>query len=94
MFGLFSSAPRPTWKRVEDDFVMGACSRRIFGFASRGDGQIWAAFDDQSQPLGSFDGLADAQNAMWEKHRTFHARVCEPAHARFPQRQARPKVSV
>lgn len=94
MFGLFSSAPRPTWKRVEDDFVMGACSRRIFGFASRGDGQTWTAFDDQSQTLGSFDRLADAQEAMWEKHQALHPRVCEPAHARFPKRLARPYIAV
>lgn len=88
MFGLFGSAPRPTWKQVEDDFVMGACSRRIFGFASQG-GRIWTAFDDQSQLLGSFDRLADAQRAIWVKHQALHARVCKPSHARF-LKQARP----
>lgn len=94
MFVRIGSAPRPTWKRVADDFVMGACSRRIFGFASRGDGQTWTAFDDQSQSLGSFDRLADAQEAMWVKHQALHSRVCEPAHARFSKQRARPELSV
>lgn len=69
---------RLVWKAIEDDFVLGACSRRIVGFATRNPEGQWAAFDGDSMPLASFDALADAKAALWNAHRAEHARACEP----------------
>lgn len=65
-----------TWRAIEDDFVLGACARRIVGFAARGaDGQ-WSAFDDESQPLGEFPTLRSAQESIWQAHSTTHEVSC------------------
>jgi hypothetical protein len=82
MFG-FHSETHPKWKRVEEDFVPGVCSRVPFGFITRAaDG--WAAFDQDAGPLGSFADLPVAQDALWRAH------LRAQAHGSGRQRSATP----
>ena len=49
MFGIRRPSADISWKSFEDDFILGACSRRIFGFAHRGADGEWSAFDDDAR---------------------------------------------
>lgn len=50
MWGMPKPPPQATWKKVEDDSVLRACTHRSFGFMSRGADGIWTAFDDDPNP--------------------------------------------
>lgn len=87
MFPLRRAAAEVTWKAIEDDFVLGACTRRILGYASRGVDRVWTAFDDDARPLGRFVRLPDAKTALWTAHRDAHDRVCTKPHDRSAPRR-------
>ncbi|MFZ8758494.1 hypothetical protein ACO03V_13840 [Microbacterium sp. HMH0099] len=76
MIDVGRSAAGPTWKTSEDDFVLGACARRIVGFAALAPDGRWSAFDDESQPLGDLAILDEAKARIWGAHRTTHDRTC------------------
>lgn len=76
MFGFTRATPEITWKSIEGDFLLGACSRRIFGYATRITEGSWSAFDDEARPLGVFADLTDAKSALWRAHRDGHDTVC------------------
>lgn len=76
MFAQRVAGVAPSWKHVEDDFVLGACSRRIIGFAARGDDGRWTAFDHESEPIGDFAHAADAKHAVHAGHVEMHETDC------------------
>ncbi|MDU0344565.1 hypothetical protein RWH44_02500 [Microbacterium sp. KSW2-29] len=78
MFSLRRSAKAPTWKQVEDDFVMGACSRRLFGYISRDLDGVWTAFDEEARVVAAGPDLADVAEALWAGHLAAHDEQCEP----------------
>ncbi|WP_022880526.1 hypothetical protein [Microbacterium sp. B19] len=88
MFGFTRTTPEITWKSIEGDFLLGACSRRIFGYATRGAQGSWSAFDDEARPLGVFADLAATKSALWRAHREGHDAVCAAPETR-PRRGER-----
>lgn len=79
MISLIGSPLHPTWKRVEDDFVMGACSRRLFGYVSRGSDGAWSAFDEEARLVATGNDLRVVSHALWTHHVTAHDDHCAPA---------------
>jgi len=77
MFGFTRATSEITWKSIEGDFLLGACSRRIFGYATRGAEGSWSAFDDEARPLGVSADVDDAKRALWRAHRDGHDAVCD-----------------
>lgn len=51
MWGLMGSASQASWKPVERDFQLGACSQRLLGFLSRDAERAWTAFNEDANPL-------------------------------------------
>lgn len=76
MLGMPKAPYQPTWKHVEDDFVIGACTRQIFGYMSSTGGGIWAAFDNDAEPVGMFTNERDAREALCASHEPAHAKHC------------------
>lgn len=62
----------PKWTRVDDDFILGACAHRLFGYISQSPTGGWAVFDSDAQPVGSFTALPAAQEALWASHQLAH----------------------
>lgn len=73
MFGRKGSKPSPSWKRVEDDFVTGACAWRLFGYLCRDGGGGWTAFNEDAQAVATDADLQAAQEALWAWHQQVHA---------------------
>lgn len=69
-------APEALWRSVDEDFVLGACSRRVIGFLNRGGDDIWTVFDDDARPLDTFADLDEAKAALWHSHRSHHENEC------------------
>lgn len=89
MFKLRRAAPEVAWKSIEDDFVLGVCARRVFGYATRGVDARWVAFDSDAQVIGTYARLTDAEAALWRTHRDDHHAVCAPAmHDRLARHSA------
>lgn len=82
MFGLPQSGIAPSWKPIEDDFLLGACSRHIIGFATRGPDRRWSAFDEHSRPIGEFTALDLAKAAIRASHDEAHAIECSSPRSR------------
>lgn len=80
MFGVRRSVIGPTWKLIDDDFALGACPRRIIGFASRGTDGRWTAFDGESHPIGEADSVVAAEHAIWAAHAEAHETECAAPH--------------
>lgn len=78
MLGMPKASSRPTWKRVEDDFVLGACAHRIFGFMSAAPDGAWTAFDEDAESVGTFADERDAREALWARHEPAHLDGCTP----------------
>ncbi|MGC0369666.1 hypothetical protein [Microbacterium sp. SLBN-111] len=76
MFGFTRTTSEITWKSIDGDFLLGSCSRRIFGYATRSARGSWSAFDDEARPLGVFADVEDAKRALWRAHREGHEAVC------------------
>lgn len=76
MFRLRRTAPEVAWKSIEDDFVLGVCSRRVFGYATRDVDGRWVAFNSDAQVIGAFVRLTDAEAALWRTHHDEHDTVC------------------
>jgi len=89
MFGRSGWTPQPSWKPVDDDFVLGACSRRLFGYISRASEGTWQAFDDGAEPVGGALDLNDAKAALWMSHRDAHRVDCAHPSGSWWQRPAR-----
>jgi hypothetical protein len=89
MFGFTRTTPEITWKSIEGDFLLGTCSRRIFGYATRSPEGSWAAFDDGARPLGVFADVEDAKRALWRAHREGHDAVCSAPPEILPRRAPR-----
>ncbi|MDU0366207.1 hypothetical protein RWH45_03200 [Microbacterium sp. KSW4-17] len=79
MFSLTGVHLHPTWKRVEDDFVMGACSRRLFGYVSRDPEGVWSAFDEEARVVAAGVDLREVSEALWAHHLATHDDHCAPA---------------
>lgn len=97
MWGMPKPPPQATWKKVEDDFVLGACTYRLFGFMSRGADGIWTAFDDDSEPLGSFVDQRDGMAVLWTHHEPEHLATCAAVGApnwRAPHLRKRPSETL
>lgn len=86
MFGLTRRPADVSWKSIEDDFVLGACTRRIIGFAHRGDDGRWSAFDDDARPVGAFARLDDAKAVLGRIHGETHDTGCAAAPSEHPRR--------
>ncbi|WP_154096265.1 hypothetical protein [Microbacterium testaceum] len=67
---------QPTWERVADDFVIGACTRQIFGYMSLTAGGTWAAFDNDAEPVGMLTNERDAREALCASQESAHAQHC------------------
>ncbi|MBN9212768.1 MAG: hypothetical protein BGO45_00075 [Microbacterium sp. 71-36] len=78
MFSLTDSSQRPTWKNVEDDFVMGVCSRGLFGYISRDPEGVWTAFDHDAQAVASAPDLPAVSKTLWSRHLPIHQQQCVP----------------
>jgi len=76
MFRTTGAAERPTWTRIEDDFMLGACAHRLFGYISRSAKGLWATFGIEADLQGEFEHLSDAQHALWSTHLTVHQDKC------------------
>jgi hypothetical protein len=76
MFGFTRATYDVTWKSIEGDFLLGTCSRRIFGFATRSADGTWSAFDDESRSLGVFATVDDVKSLLWQSHRQTHDTAC------------------
>lgn len=76
MFRAGGFTTQPNWNCVEDDFVLGACAHRPFGFISRSPTGVWTAFNSNAHPVGEFDTLSDAQSALWATHQPTHTIRC------------------
>lgn len=72
VFRSLGSGAHPQWKRIEDDFVLGACGRHLFGYINRSPDGEWTAFDSDARPLGEFSTLATAKTALWGSHQPSH----------------------
>lgn len=92
MFGFTRTTPEITWKSIEDDFLLGTCSRRIFGYATRSPEGSWSAFDDEARPLGVFTDVEDAKRALWRAHADDHATVCAAPPEILPRRAERTRA--
>ena len=79
MFGFPRATSDVTWRVIEGDFLLGTCSRRIFGFATRSADGTWAAFDDDARPLGAVTHLDETKSLLWRAHRETHPRTCATA---------------
>lgn len=79
MFGMTKASSQPTWKWVEDDFVLGACAHRIFGFLTSAPDGTWTAFDDEAESVGTFEIERDGRKALWSRHEPAHMNGCTPA---------------
>lgn len=79
MFGIRRPSADISWKSFEDDFILGACSRRIFGFAHRGADGEWSAFDDDARILGAYPDLDAVKAVLWHMHRETHDTSCATA---------------
>ncbi len=88
MFGFRRATPEVTWKVIEGDFVLGACARRIFGYASRSTDGSWSAFDDEARPIGTFAEPSHARAALWQAHREAHDTTCAAPLDTRPRRTA------
>lgn len=97
MFGSKDATPQASWKRVDDDFVLGACSRRLFGYLSRDAEGVWTAFDDDARSVAVSPDLPEAKAALWDDHGSVHAGECEPPVGKWwhrPIRGARERLLV
>ncbi|SDO49499.1 hypothetical protein SAMN04487848_1163 [Microbacterium sp. ru370.1] len=79
MFSLTNAHLRPTWKRVEDDFVMGACAHRLFGYVSQDPDGVWSAFDEDARVVAVGADLRAVSEALWDGHIAAHDDHCAPA---------------
>lgn len=78
MFGMTKASSQPTWKTVEDDFVLGACAHRLFGFLTSAPDGTWTAFDEDAESIGTFEDQRDARKALWSRHEPAHVKGCTP----------------
>ena len=85
MFGFTRATSDVTWKSIEGDFLLGTCSRRIFGYASRSADGLWSAFDDEARSLGTFTTVEDMKSLLWRSHRQTHDTACVPSAERHPR---------
>lgn len=65
------------WTYVEDDFVLGSCSRRLIGYIAETADGTWEVFNDDAQMIGAFDALGLAQDGLWATHRPVHLNECQ-----------------
>lgn len=79
MFSLTGAHLRPTWKRVDDDFVMGACAHRLFGYVSQDSDGVWSAFDEDAHVVTVGVDLREVSEALWAQHLAAHEEHCAPA---------------
>lgn len=68
MFGSAGARARPTWKWVEDDFQLGACSRQVFGYLCRNANGEWTAFNENAGEITKWTDLESARAALWGWH--------------------------
>ncbi|KEP76316.1 hypothetical protein HR12_19810 [Microbacterium sp. SUBG005] len=78
MFSLTGAHLRPTWKRVEDDFLMGACAHRLFGYVSQDSDGVWSAFDEDAHVVAVGVDLREVSEALWTQHVEAHDEHCGP----------------
>lgn len=76
MLGTPKAPYQPTWKHIEDDFVIGACTRRFLGYMSSTAGGILAAFDNDAEPVGILNNERDAREALCASNEPAHAKHC------------------
>lgn len=75
--GKTGARVRPSWKPVQDDFQLGACPRRLFGYLSRDHDGTWTAFTEDAEPIIASTDLHGARAALWEWHQLVHEAACE-----------------
>lgn len=77
MFGITGSQVQPLWRRVEEDFQLGTCSRRVFGYlCCDGEGE-WTAFNEDAEAVAASTNLKSAREALWSGHQHVHESECE-----------------
>lgn len=67
---------RPRWLQVDDDLLLGMCSRQMIGYISVDPAGGWVAFDEVPTMIDSSSDLAEAKAHVWHAHQPSHATRC------------------